>query len=814
MNDIAFSVIIKNDGISDIIFKTIMLKGADGNSISSIEKTSTSGLVDTYTIYLTDGTIGGTFNVKNGTLSEFDDELDDTSENAVQNKVVKSAIDDLDDRVSDLENVTIDTELSTSSTNAVENRAIKNAIDNLTAENIAFDNSDTGMASTDVQNAILEIKDDIPSVDTTLSSSSNNAIANSAVKNALDGLASDLGDDIDAVEAQIPTVDETLDTTSGNPISNSAVASKFSSIEDDIAITNANLATQTSRIDGIIALPDGSTTADAELVDIRIGADGITYQSAGDAVRGQVNALNNVIDDIKEITGLKSVPVITFTDGKAVNYSGGGQNTNATRSMTNFINVDGFDEIIVTMGVYTASTNYGLAFYTGNTASTFISDSGIRENYNSQVVTFETRKIAIPPTAKYMRTTWFSADNENYSSFSCLLVKYGSIDDELIGLENKTNVVTDNVLDIQNITSDAYVNLSGGSGSSDTYSVTDFIKVKQNDIIALTFKKGDSFTSMRYVTAFNSNKRAISNLGAENVSSYTVPAGVDYLRITANKQALNGLFPRISITGQKIPYQEYYGGDIAGLVKKDHTNLDLFRYYPLSALPKYFLNTLAYRQLGVLSKGYLCLISDDGNAEIATYTIPMLIAKDVPATFAVMKSSACWNDSGNMATVIDAIENHGCCLSQHGAGSWEQYDELTLNDFFDREQEYWESIGVDVYGAVCPAHYINDMIRAVAGGRFGVLRTGYQNGKPYYPSYTNGARSNMYGLSSQSTIDGTLEDHCGVLDYCKNNNLLRVLHWHEFELDASEKTKLEGIIDYAKSIGLTFITMKDIPNLI
>ena len=34
MNDIAFSVIINNDGIDDIIFKTIMLKGEKGNSIA------------------------------------------------------------------------------------------------------------------------------------------------------------------------------------------------------------------------------------------------------------------------------------------------------------------------------------------------------------------------------------------------------------------------------------------------------------------------------------------------------------------------------------------------------------------------------------------------------------------------------------------------------------------------------------------------------------------------------------------------------------------------------------------------------------
>lgn len=385
MNDIAFSVVIKNDGISDIIFKTIMLKGEDGNSISSIEKTSTSGLVDTYTITLSDGTIGGTFTVTNGTMGSFDDELDATSTNAVQNKVVKSAIDDLDDRVETLESATIDTALDATSENAVQNKAIKQAIDDLTAEDIAYDNTISGLTAVDVQNAIDELTEAMPIVDSTLDATSGNAIANSAVKNALDALETSLGNDIDDVEALIPTVDTNLNTTSGNPIANSAVATPIASLTSDIA-------TQTARIDNIVALPSGSTQGDAELADIRIGADGTSYASAGDAVRGQCGDLQNSLKD------LQNYDLSTLTDGKYISTTDGKEKTNASYLCTDFIAINGANKIEYN-ALYKIAT-VGLAFYTTNNDSGFI--SGID---NDGGATGDIKKATVPQGAKYFRNS-------------------------------------------------------------------------------------------------------------------------------------------------------------------------------------------------------------------------------------------------------------------------------------------------------------------------------------------------------------------------------------------------------------------------
>ena len=77
-------------------------------------------------------------------------------------------------------------------------------------------------------------------------------------------------------------------------------ASKIEQNKTDISTVKTdiqNLQNQdnvlSSRIDNLSTLPEGSTTADAELADVRVGADGTIYENAGTAVRTQIGELKN-----------------------------------------------------------------------------------------------------------------------------------------------------------------------------------------------------------------------------------------------------------------------------------------------------------------------------------------------------------------------------------------------------------------------------------------------------------------------------------------------------------------------------------------
>ena len=75
------------------------------------------------------------------------------------------------------------------------------------------------------------------------------------------------------------------------------VTTQLDTMESEKA-TKLEVDVERKRIDTFTKLGEGSTTGDAELIDCRIGSDGVTYSNAGDSIRTQFNNTNVLISNI------------------------------------------------------------------------------------------------------------------------------------------------------------------------------------------------------------------------------------------------------------------------------------------------------------------------------------------------------------------------------------------------------------------------------------------------------------------------------------------------------------------------------------
>ena len=97
-----------------------------------------------------------------------------------------------------------------------------------------------------------------------------------------------LCNDIDKIETSINNINNDI-----NEIDTS-INNSINEINTQMDTKTKELEVERKRIDSFTTLAQGSTTGDAELIDGRVGSDGIIYTNIGGAIRSKANELDIV----------------------------------------------------------------------------------------------------------------------------------------------------------------------------------------------------------------------------------------------------------------------------------------------------------------------------------------------------------------------------------------------------------------------------------------------------------------------------------------------------------------------------------------
>ena len=344
-----------------------------------------------------------------------------------------------------------------------------------------------------------------------------------------------------------------------------------------------------------------------------------------------------------------------------------------------------------------------------------------------------------------------------------------------------------------------------------------YFAVTPNAVSFSTPKKIRANTGYSVQVWWYDNSDAYVGRSANFVSEYSLNANTKYRFFMSN----DPLDTTASIDVETFRNNVYLISALGERVEAIETK-------PLTTLPDYMLKNMAEKPLGILSKGYILLSFDDGAKTLATGTIPLLIENEVPGSFGLLPQSEIFaeGNESELATVVDAVENHGCVVAMHGSAQWPTYTESALNAYFDSTIALFIDSGLgDTYGAICPGGNSDDtsaLVKAVAGGKFGYVFSGNRVGKISYDAANadgkyNGARSNRFDLDRRSGIGITTAKVQAIVNYAAENHLLLCPFWHDNTLNDENHpeyiTYFNALITAAKDAGLTFITTKDLPNI-
>ena len=186
----------------------------------------------------------------------------------------------------------------------------------------AVDDRLTTLLEQNILETVKTLSDRIVSTTNTLSENIENLRTNcnlqiSANKKAIESLEAIIKDNEIATANRFIEVEARIESDKNSTIASiDDVNSRIDDVKSDVAQAEEDIKVQNQRISRIVALPEGTTMATAELEDIRTGYNGLEHRSAGDAVRAVGNDLQTLRNSLAQYIDSQAV------DGLHYDYTG------------------------------------------------------------------------------------------------------------------------------------------------------------------------------------------------------------------------------------------------------------------------------------------------------------------------------------------------------------------------------------------------------------------------------------------------------------------------------------------------------------
>lgn len=176
------------------------------------------------------------------------------------------------------------------------------------------------------------------------------------------------------------------------------VDGKVSNQDSKINAIQTEQTVLTNRMNTFTQLPSGSTSGDAELHDIRVGANGVTYNAAGDAVRGQYSQLKEDLDNLNDAYIKKTINIFNTKSYVGAIVNGDFSENFSDWQTTEYIEIEGNTQYLLSVDGEPLKASTG-AYYDKD--KKYISPPSINDS----------GATTTPTNAKYIRLSFEPSKN-------------------------------------------------------------------------------------------------------------------------------------------------------------------------------------------------------------------------------------------------------------------------------------------------------------------------------------------------------------------------------------------------------------------